>query len=78
LEAGNWGSPNEDGEGDEHDILEDTAEGKDEARGSADLAFLVSVAEREEEIFSLTRKTTETFSANATPALAKKIQRPTE
>jgi hypothetical protein len=77
LEAGHWGCPDKDGEGDEHDILEDTAEGKDKARGSADLEFLVSFGEAERNISSLTRKTTETFNANATLALAKKIQRPT-
>jgi hypothetical protein len=77
LEAGHWGSPNKDGEGDEHDILKNTAEGKDEARCSADLKFDVNIAERERECVFLTKKTTETLSANATNALAKKTQRPT-
>ena len=39
LETGELGSPDVDGCGDEEDILEDTAEGEDEARGFADLEF---------------------------------------
>lgn len=77
LERRHRGRPDKDGESDEHDILKNTAKRKDKARGSADLSFLVSRVELGRIMASLTRKTTETFNANATLALAKKIQRPT-
>jgi len=37
LQTGDWGCPDEDGEGHEHDILQNTAKGKDETRSSANL-----------------------------------------
>jgi hypothetical protein len=43
LEVGDRCSPDQDGEGDEHNILQDTTEGKNKARGSADLEFHVRI-----------------------------------
>lgn len=76
LKTRDFGSPNEHGGTDEKNILEDTAESKDQAGGFANLFLWLAYLQYASRT-NLTKNTTETFRRNAQAALAKKVQSPT-